>query len=171
MSFKIMVNGGKSESFTPSKRRRQGDLLSCYLFILRQEVLSRLLDWELRSMNINSIKAISQGLTISHVMYVDDIVLFLKATSKDAPNLNKLLEKYYKWSGQSINKDKSGVFFSKHTHHPHRRSIKSILLIKTLKNDVVYLGAPLFLSRSPSFDFSYCWFLDPLIHNWFNLGN
>ena len=96
MTFKIMVNGGKLESFIPSRRLRQGDPLSCYLFILGQEVLSRLLDWELRSMNINSIKAISQGPTISHVMYADDIVLFLKATSKDAHNLNKLLEKYCK---------------------------------------------------------------------------
>ena len=33
--------------------------------------------------------------------------------------------------------------------------IKSILHVKSLKKGVVYLGAPLFLSRAPSKDFSY----------------
>lgn len=44
VTFKIMVNGGKSESFIPNRRLRQGDPLSSYLLILGHEVLSRLLD-------------------------------------------------------------------------------------------------------------------------------
>ena len=44
VTFKIMVNGGKSESFIPSRRLRQGDPFSSYLLILGHEVLSRLLD-------------------------------------------------------------------------------------------------------------------------------
>ena len=104
-----MVNGGKSESFTPSKGLRQGDPLSSYLFILGQEMLSRLLDHEIRTKNISGIKASSHGPAMTHVMYVDDIILFSKATSKNAHNINVVLEKYCSWFGQRISKSKSGV--------------------------------------------------------------
>ena len=67
----------------------------------------------------------------------------------------KTIEKYCKWSGQAINKNKSGVFFSKHTLNQVRRSIKGILQVKSLKKDAVYLRALMFLSRAPSKDFAF----------------
>lgn len=162
-----MVNGGRLENFTPSRGLRQGDPLSPYLFILGQEVLSRLLDRELRTKNISGIKASSHGPAITHVIYADDIILFSKATSKDAHNINAMLEKYCFWSRQSINKSKSRVFFSKHTHPSHRRHIKEILQLKNLKENVMYLGAPLILSRSLPLDFSYlCEKLEAKLMGW-----
>ena len=113
VSFEVLVNGGKSESFKPSRGLRQGDLLPPYLFILGQEILSRLLDHELSLKNVSGIKTSIRGPTISHVMYADDIVLFSKATRRDAATLMKTLDKYCKWSGQAINMGKSGVYFSK----------------------------------------------------------
>ena len=155
MSFEVMVNGGKSESFIPSRGLRQGDPLSPYLFILGQKVLSRLLDQELRSRNICGIKASPNGPAITYVMYADDIVLFLKAHPKEAHNIVNVLDKYCIWSGQCLKNKKSGIIFSKHTSNQHRRAIKDILQVKELKKDSVYLGAPLFLSRAPSSDFAY----------------
>ena len=155
VTFEVMVNGGKSKSFKPSRRLRQGDPLSSYLFIFGQEVLSRLIDHELKLKNAAGIKTSISGPTISHVMYADDVVLFSKASRKDAASLVKTLEKYCVWSGQSINRNKSGVYFSKYTHSQARRSIKSILQVKSLKKEAVYLGAPMFLSRAPSKDFAF----------------
>lgn len=155
VSFEILVNGGKTETFKPNKGLRQGDPLSAYLFILGQEILSRMLDLELRNKNICGIKTSISGPTITHLMYADDIMLFSKATKKDASTISDILEKYSCWSGQSVNRSKSGIFFSKHTPTSTRRSISNILQVKTLKKDAVYLGAPLFLSRSPSKDFVY----------------
>ncbi|XP_030970863.1 uncharacterized protein LOC115991294 [Quercus lobata] len=37
----------------------------------------------------------------------------------------------------------------------YKRSIKHLLLMKSLKKDVVYLGTPLFMSKSPSKDFKF----------------
>lgn len=155
VSFEVVVNGGKSAGFKPSRGLRQGDPLSPYLFILGQEVLSRLIEHDLWLTNVVGIRTSISGPTISHVMFVDDIVLFSKASKKDAENLVKILEKYCKWSGQAINRGKLGVFFSKHTHSQVRRSIKGILQVKNLKKDAVYLRAPMFRSRAPVKDFAF----------------
>ena len=108
LTFEVMVNGGKSESFKPSRGLRQGDPLLPYLFILGQEVLSRLIEHEVKLKKVVSIKTSISSPTILHVMYADDVVLFSKALSKDATSLVKTLEKYCRWSGQSINRNKSG---------------------------------------------------------------
>lgn len=115
VSFEVLVNGGKTAIFKPSRGLRQSDPLSPYLFILGQEVLSRLLNYELRLKNIGGIRTSIPGPTITHVMYADDVVLLTKATRRDASNLVRVLEKYCNWLGQAINKNKSGVFYSKHT--------------------------------------------------------
>ena len=117
-------------------------------------MLSRLIEHDLRLKNVAGIKTSISGPTISHVMYADDIV-FSKASRKDVESLVKILEKYCRWSGQAINRRKSGVFFSKHTHSHVRRSIKGILQVKNLKKEAVYLGAPMFMSRAPSKDFAF----------------
>lgn len=61
VSFEFLINGGKSAQFKPSKGLRQGDPLSTYLFILGQEVLSRMLEQEFQLKNINGVKASING--------------------------------------------------------------------------------------------------------------
>lgn len=65
----------------------------------------------MRQKNINDIKTSRSGPTVTNVMYADDIILFSKATKKDARNISLILEKYTLWSGQLINKNKFGVLF------------------------------------------------------------
>lgn len=155
VSFEVLVNGGKTESFKPGRGLRLGDALSPYLFILGQEILSRLLESALRSKNLQGIKTSMSGPTITHVMYADDIVLFSKASRKDVETILGILEKYSLWSGQLVNRSKSGIFFSKYTQRSTCRNIKSILKIKALKKDAAYLGAPFLMSRAPSKDFAF----------------
>ncbi|XP_030923019.1 uncharacterized protein LOC115949894 [Quercus lobata] len=155
VSFEVIVNGGKSEQFKPSRGLRQGDPLSSYLFILGQEVLSRILDHELAANNISGFKASIRSPAITHVMYADDIMLFAKVNKKEAVNINQCIKKYCSWSSQQLNRGKSGVFFSKNTPSQSRRLVKSVLHMKSPKKDAIYLGAPLHLSNSPSKDFKF----------------
>lgn len=149
------MNGGKSDQFKPSRGLCQGDPLSSYLFILGQEVLSRMLEFEFQQKKIKGVKVSINGPAIMHVMYADDIILFSKATRREASALLDCLDKYCKWSGQKINNIKSGILFSKHTQKQTSRSITHILQMKSIKKDAIYLGAPMFLTRSPSKDFSF----------------
>ena len=105
--------------------------------------------------NISGVKASIGSTPITHVMYADDIILFSKACRREANATNECLEKYCRWSGQMLNRAKSGIIFSKLTHQQTRRGIKYILQMKSLKTDSVYLGAPLFLNKAPAKDFKF----------------
>lgn len=100
-------------------------------------------------------KASIGGLAITHVMYADDIVLFSKAKRSEAMSINNCLDKYCKWSGQLLNKNKSVVTFSKATQKSSNRCIKQVLQMKQLQKDAIYHGAPLFLANVSTRDFKF----------------
>uniref|UniRef100_A0A2N9F7G7 Reverse transcriptase domain-containing protein n=1 Tax=Fagus sylvatica TaxID=28930 RepID=A0A2N9F7G7_FAGSY len=155
VSHTILVNGGKTDQIFPSRGVRQGDPLSPYLFIMCQDVLSRMLDREILAGRLSGVKASRTNPAITHIMYADDIVAFSKANSREATILTEWLEKYCSWSGQLINRNKSGVFFSKHTKKPMQRSLKCLLQMKAIKKDSFYLGSPMFLTGAKTKDFYF----------------
>ena len=109
----VLINGGKSKHFLPSRGLRQGDPLFPYLFILCQAVLSRIIDREHMAGNLSGVKMNVGGPEVTNVMFVDDLMLFSKASSRDVLALDSCLEKYCLWSGQLVNRGKSGIIFSK----------------------------------------------------------
>jgi hypothetical protein len=94
VSFSIMVNGGITKKFHSSRGLRQGDPLSPYLFILGQEVLSRIIDREFLKGSINGVKMNVNGPAFIHVMYADDIMLFAKANFREVQILDDHLVTY-----------------------------------------------------------------------------
>ena len=155
VSSSILINGGKSKTIFPTRGLRQGDPLSPYLFILCQEVLSRIIDREHMIVNIKGVKMNMGGPDFTHVMFADDLMLFSKASSNEVLSLNSCLEKYCHWSGQLVNRSKSGIIFSKLVHLNQKRRLKNILQMKKVPKNAKYLGGPLFSSRSRSKDFMY----------------
>jgi hypothetical protein len=154
-SSALLINGGKTESFNPSRGLRQGDPLSPYLFIMCQEVLSRIIDRQFALRKLSGAKMNVAGPPITHVMFADDLMLFTKASRKEATVLNECLDTYCLWSGQQINRDKSGIIFSKMVCNSNRRWIKGELQMKKLPLDAFYLGTPMFSSKCKTKDFKY----------------
>lgn len=154
-SFEVIVNERKSNQFRTSRGLRQGDPLSSYLFILGQEVLSRLLDREFDFKRISKVKASINGPAITHIMYTNNLILFSKSIRREATTIMECIDKYCNWLGQNLNSSESGVHLSKHTQKQSSIAIKQILQMKSSKKDAIYLGALMFLSRSPSRDFKF----------------
>jgi len=49
-------------------------------------------------------------LTLSHILYVNDIFIFCRADNKSLRNLSNFLKKYGDFSGQYVNNSKSSFF-------------------------------------------------------------
>jgi hypothetical protein len=155
VSFSILVNGGKTKDFKPSRGLRQGDPLSPFLFIICQEVLSRLIEREFSHGNVKGVKMNVARPVFTHVMYADDIMVFAKANYREVIVLNECLDKYCAWSGQLINRSKSGIIFSKLVCCATRRELKVLLAMKKIQPNAKYLGSPLFSSSSRIKDFKF----------------
>jgi ribonuclease HI len=95
------------------------------------------------------------GSAFTHVMYADDIMLFAKANSREVRILDKCMVTYCEWSGQSINRNKSGLICSKLVPREKKRELKLILAMKKVQENANYLGAPLFHSSSRIKDFRF----------------
>ncbi|XXG76899.1 hypothetical protein AAC387_Pa08g1162 [Persea americana] len=117
---------------------RQGDPLSPYLCILAEEILS---------LHLHNLQ--NQGLflplskvpsTPCHLLYADDILIFMKGVASSVLILQDLLETYQSARGQFFNLQKSQLHLGKCS----TRRISSILGIQEASTQFKYLGTPIF---------------------------
>lgn len=148
VSYSILLNGSAFEHFTPERGIRQGDPLSPFLFILCLEVVSRLLGQYENLAVIHGVPVCRYATPISHLMFADDLILFFRANYMKAGELSVIMDRYCKWSGQSISLKKSSVAFSSNTDGEVKAAILNMLQLNEMKVGSKYLGFPLFLSCS-----------------------
>lgn len=82
ISLGILINGSISHSFQAEKGIRQGCPLSPLLFLIVMEGLSRLIASEKRVGRLKHIK-ITKQCSVSHLLFVDDILIFLDGGIQD----------------------------------------------------------------------------------------
>jgi hypothetical protein len=88
--FSILINGSLFGQFSPEQGLREGVLLSPFLFILGTEVISHLLLQQESHDLLKGIKIARNCTSVSHLLFVDDLILFAKATSAEAVTLKFL---------------------------------------------------------------------------------
>jgi hypothetical protein len=147
-SFSILINGSSFGFFSPKRGLRQGDPLSHFLFILSAEVLSRLLFKEEAAGNIKGLKISKTTPAIHHLLFADDLLIFGKATPKEATCIHSCLKKYCLWSSQSINNGKSSIKFSRNINHVTADLILDILPFSSFPFRSIYLGLPILFGNS-----------------------
>ena len=86
--------------------------MSPYIFILCMEVLGYLVDDKCQSKLWDPVKASKGGPAVSHLFFVDDLILFAKVDEKNFQSIWEVLEVFGELSGQKVSAFKSKVFFS-----------------------------------------------------------
>jgi hypothetical protein len=142
VSFSVLVNGERTEKFTPTRGIRQGDPLSPYLFLLAAEGLSCLLQHRGTSGRLEGLVVVNSAPSINHLLFADDSLLFFKAKHETAVELDDTLQLYCSASGQRINREKSSIFFSKGCPGGVRSEVKGILQVTNESLNEKYLGLP-----------------------------
>ncbi|KAL8143578.1 hypothetical protein V2J09_016610 [Rumex salicifolius] len=94
----ILWNGGKAGSFDSTRGIRQGDTLSPYLFVLCMELLSHIIR---DAVNSGAWRPITVGgVSLSHVFFADDLILFGEANAAQAEVIKECLNRFCKFPGK-----------------------------------------------------------------------
>ncbi|XP_060972261.1 uncharacterized protein LOC133038194 [Cannabis sativa] len=153
-SYSVLLNGSPLKKCFPKRGLRQGDPLSPFLFILAQEVLSKLFFRAENGNLVHGIKVARTAPSISHLMFADDTILFSRANDKEAKEWMKCMELYESWSGQVCSKSKSSVFFSKNLQGSRKKRILEVLEVGEIRGGERHLGNPFIFKRRKKEDYN-----------------
>ncbi|KAM1158750.1 hypothetical protein ACFX19_032575 [Malus domestica] len=136
----MLINGRPRQKFKPTKGLRQGDPLSPYLFLIVSKVLSLIIQNASEMGFIEGIQVSGNGPSLSHLIFADDTLIFLKATKTNYTNIVKLLNAYCHASGQVVSLQKSIVYFSTNTPPTIYEELCDILHMPKVEDPRSYLG-------------------------------
>eukprot|EP00253_Pinus_taeda_P008165 PITA_08165 len=140
VSFAVLINGAASPFFKGQRGLRQGCPLSPLLFLLVAEGLSRLLMEAKREGLIKGLE-VAVNLFISHLLFVDDILLFTNGSLNEVKELKVILDIFMKATGMQINFRKSHFIFEGFNRN-ERAQITSVIPFEayTMEYPFKYLG-------------------------------
>jgi hypothetical protein len=148
ITYSVLINGQSHGNIHPSRGIRQGDPLSPYLFLLCAEELSHLLDKAEHERHITSLAIARGGPKINHLFFVDDSVLFCKASVQEWEKIQVFLELYERASRKKLNREKTSLFFSKNTPQGAKELLGNLVEVTPTNCFEKYLGLPSMVGKS-----------------------
>ena len=140
ISFVVLINGATSPFFHAERGLRQGCPLSPLLFLLVAEELSRYLKKALEEGDFKGI-VISSNLNISHLLFVDDILIFCDGSRRSLQSLRYGLDLFHVATGMEINAEKSYINWVNISYETYNYLIILFQFPNSPLNDgVKYLG-------------------------------
>nr|DAD35521.1 TPA_asm: hypothetical protein HUJ06_006161 [Nelumbo nucifera] len=89
VEFAFKINGTQRGKVKPCRGIRQGDPLPPYIFILAVQALSLIIQDSVQNGRLHPLRFKRSGMSISHMFYTDDCLLFLKANIQNALQIKK----------------------------------------------------------------------------------
>ena len=112
-SISILVNGTPASFCQSSRGLKQRGSLSPYLFVIAMEALSCMLKRALEGSFLTPCQVSGKGnerVDVSHLLFVDDTLIFCKASKDEMKHLCWLFMRFETISGLKINMEKSKLF-------------------------------------------------------------
>lgn len=91
---------------------------------------------------LRGIATCKQAPLVSHLLFADDFIVFCKASKEEGLRLTKILEVYERESRQKLNREKTSLFFSKHTSVEVKGEVKDMFGAQIIYQHEQYLGLP-----------------------------
>lgn len=126
-SYSVLINREPWGFIHPTRGIKQGDLLSPYLFLFCMEGPLGMLRKSIEAQHTQGIMSYRNRVTISHLLFANDSLLFCPATSTKCHLLLHILGTYERASGQAINRQKAALFFKPNTDRVIQHWIWEIL--------------------------------------------
>ncbi|CAM8999016.1 unnamed protein product [Rhodiola kirilowii] len=150
VKYSVRVNDDYTDYIVPQRGLRQGDPLSPYLFIICTEGVSALINHYKQCGLIDGIKICQRATVVSHLLFADDSLIFMKITDNSIRHVKALLSEYEYISGQSVNYHKSEAVLSRNAPEHLIAAFESVLGVKLVQKHCKYLRVPLLLNRKRS---------------------
>ncbi|KAH0972955.1 hypothetical protein GBA52_025111 [Prunus armeniaca] len=99
VSYSVLINGAAIGHVNPSRGLRQGDPLSPFLFLICAEGLTSLIKAFEERQALHVFRLRGDGISISHLLFADDSVLFCRADEREAQFVLNILQCYEAASG------------------------------------------------------------------------
>ncbi|XP_016743147.1 uncharacterized protein [Gossypium hirsutum] len=125
--YRVKCNMNRIDIIIPERGLRQGDPLSPYLFLFCMDVFSRMLLKAQEKNNIKGICTSKDGPRMNHLFFVDNALLFVRNQHSEVETFIRILDNFPRMSDQSINLEKSMVYFSPNTSVTQRATLGNIL--------------------------------------------
>lgn len=140
VNFAILINGAATPFFKSFRGLRQGCPLSPLLFLLVAEGLSHLIRSAKREGAVKGLE-VAVNMFITHLLFVDDILLFTNGSLNEIKELKNILDLFMKATGMQINYRKSQLI-TEGLNRNEKNQI-SVLLpfeVHSMENPFKYLG-------------------------------
>lgn len=122
--FSVIINGQSYDKFNSSRGNRQGCLLSPYQFVLAVNELTLALQEAMQAHNLSGISPGPNCPPIHSLMLVDDLMLCGKASPQEVSAMANILQQFCIASGQTPNRNKSAILFSKNIPMQVKQEVK-----------------------------------------------
>lgn len=142
-STSIIWNGETLNAFKPTRGLKQGDSLSPRIFVLCLEYLSTIINEKVNAKYWIGIKSSPREDAFSHLLFVNDLIFFAKATEKSCKVMMEVLNSFCENSGQRVHLSKSKIYCSPNVPRRDALMFNYIYGIAISGNFGTYLGFPL----------------------------
>ncbi|GKV40773.1 hypothetical protein SLEP1_g48376 [Rubroshorea leprosula] len=137
----VLVNGSATKEFKVSKGLRQGDPLSPFLFLIVAEGLNGIINSAVSKSLFNGVQVGSSNITISHLQFADDTILFGEANEQNIKAAKSIMRTFELVSGLKINYNKS-TLIGINVDTEEINHFACFLHCKPGKLPLMYLGMP-----------------------------